>query len=75
MKLTAAHYAILRRVARRCPIADQSIVLRDEVCDSLEDIRLLQDLQEKGLMVFRAYGGPYNMIPTYCITSRGLAAA
>lgn len=74
-RLSAEHMAMLREIHRRCPVPYEDTFTRDEVCSSLEDITLLGELGDAGMVWFKAYGGELRMTAFWTITRAGAEAA
>jgi hypothetical protein len=70
-RLEAAHLQLLRDIHRRYPTPYDDVFRRDEVCNRLEDVGLLQDLATEGLVWFKGYGGKFGTVGIWTITRAG----
>lgn len=74
-KLEPVHQQMLRAIHRRFPRPYEDVFVREDVCDTLEDLVTFGALVEHHLVWFRGYGGKDWMQGLWVITRVGAEAA
>lgn len=75
MALASVHYNMLRAIHRRFPRAYEDIFVRDDFCESLEDLVVLHELADAGLIWMTGHGGKDWMQALWTITRTGAETA